>query len=228
MKEESSRLGLKILSVVLAIGLWFTVNLDRQSNQSQRQVDASVSYNTPQHLVLMEGISSVKVGLQGDEDAITTLNPQMVGVLLDLSDAEAGTMEVRLGPENVFSPKDVEIVSVEPSIISLEFDVREQLQLPVREVLAGEPAAGARVGSRTVRPDLVTVNGPKSVLDTTRSLNTEPLDLNGHALTFEENVAIQVPHPLVSIQPTRVTVRVELELETPDVPGLSSASAGNS
>ena len=228
MKDESSRLGLKVLSVALAIGLWFAVNLDRPSQQSQRLVEASVSYNTPQNLVLMDRVSEVEVWLKGDEAAVTTLNPQMVGVLLDLSEAVSGTMEVRLGPENVFSPEGVEVVSVEPSFISLEFDYREQRQLPVREVLQGEPAAGARVISRNVQPDQVTVNGPRSVLERTRNLTTEPVQLDTHALTFEENVAVQVPHPLISIQPTKVTVRVELELETPDVPGLEGGPAETS
>ncbi len=228
MKDESSRLGLKFLSVALAIALWFAVNLSRPNQQSQRLVEASVSYNTPQNLVLMDRVSEVEVWLRGNEAAVTTLNPQMVGVLLDLSEARIGTMEVRLGPENVFSPEGVEVISVEPTVISLEFDYREQRQLPVREVLEGEPAAGARIISRKVEPDQVTVNGPRSVLERTRSLSTEPVHLDTHALTFEQSVAVQVPHHLISIQPTKVTVRVELELETPDVPGAEEGSAETS
>lgn len=229
MKEESSRIWLKLLSVALAIGLWFAVNLNRAPpNQSQRLVEASVTYSTPQNLVLMDPVSQIEVWLQGSEEVVTTLNPQMVGVLLDLSGATAGTMEVPLGPENVFIPKGVEVVSVEPSVINLEFDYRETLQMPVREVLEGEPAAGARVVSRRVTPDQVTATGPRSVLERTRNLTTEPVRLDTHALSFEETVAVRLPHSLITIQPQRVRVRVELELDVPEVSGIEGSSAETS
>lgn len=228
MKEESSRVWLRLVSIALAIGLWFAVNLHRPSNQSQRLVEASVTYNTPQNLVLMDPVSRVEVWLQGSESEVTTLNPQMVGVLLDLSTAKVGTMEVRLGPENVFIPEGVEVVSLAPSVINLEFDYRDTLQMPVREVLEGEPAAGARVVSRRVTPDQVTATGPRSILERTRSLTTEPVRLDTHAISFEEKVNVRLPHSLITIQPTRVQVRVELELDIPDVPGVEGSSAETS
>ncbi|MCB1033468.1 MAG: hypothetical protein KDD47_06495 [Acidobacteria bacterium] len=219
MKDDSSRLWLRLLSFALAVGLWFAVSLDRPSNQSQRLVEASVTYNTNQNLVLLNPLSRVEVRLQGNEQAVTSLNPQMVLVILDLmATTRAETVEVPLGPENVSIPEGLEVVSVTPSTLNLEFDFRETVQMPVQEVLKGEPAAGARVVARRVTPDQVTATGPRSVFEPLRYLQTEPVDLQGHALTFEETVPVRVPHPLVSIQPPRVKVRIELELDTPTVP----------
>ena len=68
MKDDSSRLWLRLLSFALAVGLWFAVSLDRPSNQSQRLVEASVTYNTNQNLVLLNPLSRVEVRLQGNAD----------------------------------------------------------------------------------------------------------------------------------------------------------------
>ena len=46
-----------------------------------------------------------------------------------------------------------------------------------------------------------------------RYLATRPINLDSHALTFEETVQVVTPDPLIQIvQPSKVTVRVSLPL----------------
>lgn len=172
MKDESSLLGLKVLSLVLAIGLWFAVNLERPSHQGERMVEASVTYSTPANLILLEPPSKVQVRIQGRESLVSSLNPQMVYVRLDLTDAEAGTVEVSLGPENVSVPPGLDVLSITPGALSLDFDFLDTRVLPVQERIEGEPAAGAKVISRVVVPDRVTISGPRSLVARTRNLET--------------------------------------------------------
>lgn len=220
MTEDGNRLGLKILSIALAIGLWLGVSVEKPGDRSQRVVEASVTYNTPPELILLDPVSKVEVRLQGSEETVRTLNPQMVGVLLDLREASEGDLEVRVGPENVFAPEGTEVVSITPSQLRLAFDRVETWFLPVREDLQGEPAAGARLLSYTSSPDQVAATGPESILKTFTFVTTEPIRLDTHALSFEETVSIRAPNPLISIQPSRVKVRIELELQEPDSPSV--------
>jgi hypothetical protein len=46
----------------------------------------------------------------------------------------------------------------------------------------------------------------------TNALSTLPVSLDGHALTFDESVAVVPPDPLIQIgQPSQVTVRVPIQ-----------------
>jgi YbbR domain-containing protein len=84
-------------------------------------------------------------------------------------------------------------------------------RLPVTPNLVGEPAAGAIVEEPEVFPNQVLVTGPKSMLARVESLTTPPISLEGHALTFEQQVPVLPPDPLIQIvQPSKVTVRVPL------------------
>jgi hypothetical protein len=61
-------------------------------------------------------------------------------------------------------------------------------------------------------PDSVLVTGPETLLHRLQEVATEPLSLDGRALAFEETVFVLTPNPLIQIlQPSKVTVRVELE-----------------
>jgi len=222
-KEETSRTGLKVISLVLAFGLWFAINLVQPGPKSQRVVEAPVTYNPPENLIVIDPQQTVDVRLQGREASVKTLNPSMVGVVLDLSNIATGSQDIRLGPENVFVPEGLEVVSVSPSVLQLEIDNMETRLLPVEAVLEGEPAAGAKPVSWSTRPETVTASGPRSVLQRTAKLFTEPVMLDTHALSFDETVAVRQPDPLIRLQPARVRVHVELELHEP--PGEPSSAA---
>lgn len=214
-KDESSRIGLKLLSLALAFALWFAINLGQPGAKSQRVVEAPVTYNPPENLIVIDPIQTIDVRLQGNEATVKTLNPAMVGVVVDLAGAATGPQDVRLGPENVFVPEGLEVVSINPSVIPLDLDYMDTRLLPVEAVVEGEPAAGAKPVSWTTRPDSVTASGPRSVLEKTNRLFTEPVILDTHAFSFEETVSVRLPDPLIRIQPPRVRVEVELELQEP-------------
>jgi hypothetical protein len=154
-------------------------------------------------------VQRVRVRLRGRTSKIRSLNPLAVDVLVTLTDSRRGLIEVTLGPDNVVLPEDVEVMSIEPNQLELRLDREVTQTLPVKFKLMGEPAAGARVQKVEVVPDRVQVSGPESRLRSLRWLTTSNVNLNGHALDFEETVAVISPDPLVKIlQPTVVLVRV--------------------
>jgi hypothetical protein len=65
----------------------------------------------------------------------------------------------------------------------------------------------------------VVVEGPSSRLARLDHVETQPIDLDGHALSFEETVGVVSPDSLVQIQqPARVRVRVPLKITQPAGP----------
>jgi YbbR domain-containing protein len=203
--------GLRLLALGIALSLWFSISLEDREALSERIVEASVSYNRPRGLIILDQVSSVRVRLRGSSKQVRALNPFQVNVQVDLERTGPGTFNVNLGPDNVLAPDGLEVVSIEPNAIQVEVERETTKRLPVVPKLVGEPAAGAIVEELEIFPNQVLASGPESLIQQTESLQTIPISLDGHALTFEVEVPVVPPDPLVQIvQPTRVTVRVPL------------------
>jgi YbbR domain-containing protein len=224
MSETDRTWGLRLLALGIAVGLWFNFSFQAREAPSERLVEASVSYNRPRGYVVLNPIPSLNVRLRGSSKAIRRLTPFQVSVQVDLAQKQEGTFYVALGPENVLIPENFELVSIEPSnTIRVELEKEVTQSMPVVAKIIGEPAAGSTLQEPEVLPNQVLVSGPTSLLRRYPTLSTAAVDLTGHALTFEETVAVQAPDPLIQVvQPSRVTVRVPLQplaLELPSEPG---------
>jgi YbbR domain-containing protein len=211
MNETWRTWGLRLLALGIAIGFWFSVSFQDREALSERLVEASVSYNRPRGFIVLNQVHSVNVRLRGSARLIRQLNPYQVNVQVELAQPQPGTVNVNLGPENVLMPDGLEVMSLEPNTIRVELEREVSQRLPVVPHLVGEPAAGSIADEPEVFPNQVLVTGPESLLAKVQSLSTRPLNLDGHALTFEETVSVVPPDPLIQIvQPSKVSVRVPL------------------
>ena len=203
--------GLRALALGIAIALWFSISLEDREALSERLVEAGVSYDRPRGFIILDQEPSVRVRVRGGSKQVRELNPYQVNVQVELTSPAAGLFNVTLGPENVLLPDGLEVVSIEPNVIRVELEAEVTRRLPVVPEIVGRPAAGALVEEPVVFPNLVLVSGPTSLVRRTESLKTVPISLDGHALTFEAEVPVVPPDPLVRIvQPTRVTVRIPM------------------
>lgn len=208
--------GLRLLALAVALALWFVISVEKRETQRQKGVEASVSYNPPAGLILLNPEQSVTVVLSGPDRLITSLNPFQVDVQVDLRGARPGTVTANLTPAQVVRPQGLEVLSIKPSQLTLMLDRERTVRLPVEPRFAGEPAAGARLGKPEVIPPQVQVVGPESMFARVDHLETSPINLDGHALDFEEQVDVVSPEPLVQVlQPSRVRVKVPLRLLQP-------------
>ena len=210
MSETARTWGLRLLALGIAIGIWFNASLQDRLVSSERLVEASVSYNSPRGVVIINPVSTVNVRLRGSKKAIRQLNPVLVSVSVELSQRQAGTALVNLGPENVTAPDGLEVVSIEPATIRVELDQEVLQRLPVVAKLTGEPAQGMVVEEPEVLPNQVQVTGPKSVIARFDHLSV-PVSLDGRSATVEVSAPVVSPDPLIQVvQPSRVSVKVPI------------------
>jgi diadenylate cyclase len=137
--------------------------------------------NIPDHLELQSTTSTrVEVQLRGKRPLIDALNPEQVGAFVDLKDAVAGAHQlVRLRAENIEVPLGLEVVRVSPSVLRLDLEPRIEKQVRVDPKLVGSPPRGYRIVRVAVRPEVVKVTGPESIVDALTGVPTLPIDLRG-------------------------------------------------
>jgi YbbR domain-containing protein len=211
MSEAGRLWGLRLLALFIAVALWYSVSLEDRETLAERLVEAGVSYNRPVGFVILDPVPSVNVRLRGSSKEIRQLNPFQATVQVDLPQAEAGAVNITLGPDDVQVPGDLEVVSIDPNVIRVELDREITQRVPVRVPLTGKPAAGVEVGEPEVLPNQVFVTGPESLLKRVEWLDSRPLSLDGRTVTFEETVSVVPPDPLIQVvQPSKVNVRIPL------------------
>lgn len=199
-----------LLAFAIAIAVKFTVHEAEQD--SERVVEAQVTYNSPgDDVIAYELVDKVKVVLRGKQSEIAELNVLTVQVVVDVPEDQFGPVEINLTEANVRTQEDFEVVSLDPNRVSIRVELRDQARVRIAARLMGEPAAGARQLEPIVRPEFAQVSGPESRVRQVLEL-TAPVHLDGHARTFTDTVRVVSPDPLVQvIEPAFVDVEVPME-----------------
>jgi YbbR domain-containing protein len=215
VKEERAGLWtLRLFALAIALILWFFLALQKREDIAERVVEATVTYNTPQGLIILDPVQQIRVRLRGSSRRMRSVGPASVDVLVVPHAEREGSVEIRLGPENVSAPDGIEVVAVEPNSLRLRIDREVSAMVTVRAVVGGEPAAGAQVRELVVTPERTLVRGPRSRVEALTQLATSTIILDGHALPFTQRAAVLSPDPLVLAEPS--TVEVHVDLQTPE------------
>ena len=210
MSERARTWLLRLLALGIAVGIWFNASVEDRLVSSEKVVEAGVTYNRPRGFMIVNPTTqTVNVRLLGSKKAIRQLNPYMVNVQVELSQRQKGSAVIKLNQDNVLAPDGLEVVSIEPGTLRVDLEREVTQRVTVVPKLAGKPAEGVVMEDSEVFPSQVLVTGPESMLARLETLSTDPIDLTGHAATFEESVAVIPPDPLIQIvQPSKVTIRI--------------------
>jgi YbbR domain-containing protein len=205
-----NHLGLKVLSVGLAVLLWLVVAGEQTAERSLR-VSLELE-QFPSGLELQnEPPSTVDVRVRGQSSALARLTGADVVAMLDLSKASPGQQIFPLNPEAIQAPDDIQVVQVIPASLTLAFEKTATRLVKVDPPLQGHPAAGFEVGDVTCDPSEVEVIGPATAIARLQSAFTEPIDIDNASRDVQRIVKVGLSDPrlrLRSAQTTVVTVRI--------------------
>lgn len=207
----SGRLHMPIFLLALSIAVVIKIAVHEEVQLSERTITAKAQYNVPAGVTTLNRREEFEVKLRGKRTEMEALIPQSVVVEVTLAEGELGHVPVTRDRLNVRVPGDLEVISIDPNRFTLEVEHRETVTLPIRVRFTGEPSAGAVPGSWEARPALVRVSGPSSRIQKIREV-TAWVNLEGHAVSFTETVAIESPDDLVRVEPTQVVIEVPMEL----------------
>jgi YbbR domain-containing protein len=205
-----SHLGLKALSLVMAIFLWMFVAGEETVERGLRVPLELVQF--PPGLELQdEAPTVVDVRVRGSSATLSQVGPGDIVAFLDLHTARAGRRVFQLTPEQVRVPFNVEVVQVSPASITLVFESSMTKTVPINPSYEGTPAPGYVVGKVTVQPGTVDVTGPETAVSQTSEAVTEAVSVNGAREAVVENVTIGLLDAAIRLKTPRVaTVRVEI------------------
>jgi YbbR domain-containing protein len=201
-------LGLKLISLGLAVGVWLAVARDPVAEVA---VEVAIEFhNIPQSLeISSDNIPRAQIRLRGPERVVHHLQPSDVYAEIDLSGLKPGERTFDLTAQQIHEPSELEVVQVVPTQFHLTFDTRLTRQVPVQPRVAGALAPGYGIQQILVDPPAITISGPKKHVEAVESAITDPVDVSGaiNRATFTRHA--YVSDPLIQVaspDPVRVTV----------------------
>jgi YbbR domain-containing protein len=204
-------LGLKLVSLALAVGLWLAVTRDPVSEVA---VDVPIEFhNIPANLeISTEVVPRAQIWVRGPERIVRRLQPADVYAAIELSGVKPGERTFDLTANQVHQPREVQVTQIVPSQLHISFDARLTRQVPVLPRVVGTFAAGYQIGKVVAEPSTVTVSGPQKRVEAVDAAITDSIDASGtmDRATFVRHA--YVSDPLVQVMdpnPVRVTVIME-------------------
>ena len=204
-------LGLKIFSLLFAVGLWLAVARDPVAEVA---ITVPIEFHhIPDNLEInSENIPAAQVRVRGPARLVHGLRPDEVHVEVDLTGAKPGERTFDLTAQQVHEPRDLDVVQIVPTQFHISLDTTLTRTIEVRPRVIGTFAEGLRIARIQSTPAVVTISGPRSRVEKEDSATTDPIDASGvmTSQSFSTNVyvsdpLIQVVHPV----PVRVTVMME-------------------
>jgi YbbR domain-containing protein len=204
-------LGLKLISLGLAVGLWLAVARDPIAEVA---VDVAIEFhNIPQNLeISSENIPRAQIRLRGPERVVHSLRPSDVYAEIELSGLNPGERTFDLTAQQIHQPSELEVVQVVPSQFHITFDTRLTRQVPVRPRVVGTFAPGYSIERVEVDPPAITISGPKKHAEAVESAITDPIDVSGGISQVTVRRHPYVSDPLIQIaspDPVRITVIIQ-------------------
>jgi YbbR domain-containing protein len=202
--------GLKILSVMLAVLLWMVIAGEETVERGLRVPLELQQF--PQGLELLGDVpTTADVRVRGPAGTLSRLSPGDVVAVVDLRGARPGERLFHLTPEQVRAPFGVEVVQVTPSTVAVAFEIAASRRVLIKPAIEGRPAAGYVVGRITAEPTDVEIVGPESAVRRVSEALTEPVSVAEAQRDVSETVTVGTIDPslrLTSLRTAKVTVQI--------------------
>lgn len=203
---------LKVLSLLLATGLWFGISRDEQP--AEVAVRAPIVFqNVPPDLEInSESMPEAQIRLRGPIRVIRQLRPNEVQAEIDLVNSRPSEHTFDLTSQQVRRPPELEVVQIVPSRLHLSFDTRLSREVPIVPRVTGVFPSDFEVVKKDPDPARITISGPRSHVERIHAATTDPIDATGVQGTAVFTTNAYVSDPLVQVEQAtsiRVTVIVQ-------------------
>lgn len=205
-----------IFAFAVALALWYGVS---GSEKVESIFEVRIDYRgLPEGYVIRSGlVSKIDVRVRAPVGIVRTLNARNSIFYMDLSTVKKGENIMQINSDQLLFMRNVEVMDITPSRITLDVDVVERKQVPLRANISGviNPDNIAQV---TFSPPEVVLSGPASVLKEMTELPVSiPLDQITGPGIHESSRRLLLPEGLDALPPSVlqiVTIGIKRKLTT--------------
>lgn len=172
LKKLTNNLGLKLLSLLVAVVLWLVVvNIDdpvttRTFNGIHVDIENEETITSEGKVYsILDGSDTVNVTVKAKRSVLDSLVASDIKAYADMRE-----MDVSLGlvPIDVYSQRNankIEEITTRTKNLKISMESLQTKQFAIVNIISGAPAEGYAVGDITINPNVIKVSGPASVVE---------------------------------------------------------------
>ncbi len=212
LRENLQRnMSLRVISVLLALGLWIFVNAGQRGSVISLQVPISYGRLPPGYIIVNPHPDSVKIQVSGPGTLLSLIEPNRLALRLDLAGVGVGRASFKFGPDAFpLQSRQTTVTSVLPSEIVLDIDRIVTRQVRVHLHIIGKPGPGYKIATVGVTPATVAVKGASREINSIEQVNTDSFDMNGITADATRTLALLPPEGMARLDTDEVTAEVML------------------
>lgn len=204
---------LKLIALIVAVLVWLFARLEADYTRKLR-LGLDLSLLPQDYVVSSKSIDSVTVEIKGKGKALIQLAKKKPRIMLPLKDMHEGFERLRIGPENVIIPEQIQVKSLDPYQIELKIEPRAKRKIKIIVPVEGFPAKNYAISSIDF-DNTAYVYGTREAVSGINQLFSEPLNVDDLSETVERELVIQHPDTAgLFVEPSRIKVKVKVEAET--------------
>ena len=206
----TTNLGTKLISIVIAVVLWFVV-LGSRNVEATKEIPLEVI--TPPDLIVSNDVpDKVAFRLSGPKAFLrSVLDRREEPVRVNLAGAKPGLVTYRFFSDNIRVPIGGKVLNINPSAILIKLEPVKHKEVPVHAELQGIPPDGYKLTQVRVHPETVKIKGAESKVDSVAELKTTPVDVSDMRQTTEKEAAFDLSHYGVQVESRLPQVSVGVE-----------------
>jgi YbbR domain-containing protein len=203
-------MGLRIISVGLAIGLWFFVNTGQ--HEALKQFTVPIIYRGLPHgfVIANQHPELITIQVSGPRTLLSLIDPSRIALRIDLTGVSIGQASFKIGPDAFAVPRQTNVQSILPSQIVLDIDHIVTRNVPAHLVTAGKVADGYRLTVSEITPATITLRGPSKELGRIDQIDTEPMDVSGLSASESTVLGLTMPVGKIKVDPEEVTAVISV------------------
>jgi YbbR domain-containing protein len=203
---------LKLLSLVLAVGIWLYVGT---AERLEIALAIPVEYVGLEGNLALDGRrpETVEVQLQATRWAASRISPASVRVQVDVSDLHEGNNLLHLQPAHVDAPWGARATRLSPAWVTIRAVRAATKTVPVVARVQGRPAPAHVLGQVVVEPATVEIKGPRTTIESRTAIDTLPVDVSGRREAVTRTVGLVLPESIYPVDRRTVEVTVDIRPE---------------
>lgn len=189
-KKLLNNLGLKLLSVVMAIILWTIIMNVSDYNVTVRIKNIPVQQLNAETLEQLDKVYEVSKGdtvdiiVKGRRSVVEKLSANDFIATADLSKMSiTNTVQIFVSPADKSIEDDITITVVD-NTMTLNLEEKISKSFPVKVNYKGSPRDGYAVGDEVISPNIVTIEGPQSSVNKVEEVSID-INIDGKSASFE-------------------------------------------
>ena len=210
LRRMRRNVGLRVISIMIAVGLWIFVNAGQRGAVETLSVPLSYRSLTPGLVIVNHPPDFAKIEVAGPRTLLSLLDPERMTVKLDLAGLPAGHSDLKLSPAMFNVPRQTSVTRITPDEVHVDVDRIVTRELPIHLDVDGQPGANHEVSAVEIRPPTVAVSGPSRYVMALQRIDTEPLELKGESADVQGRLALLSPDSNVHLGLNRVEVRLDI------------------